>query len=153
MTGASNPFWHGTIAATPGQNNLNITDSWAIMEEDYPYVGQAVFKTGMMSGTTWGATVQYSCKDLLHSVKSGTTTDYWLLCQGVASSLYIKRGDSGSPIVTNASGSYPGVHNPVRLLGLLWGGPKNDGTPNTTAYFSPWPLVKYDLGGNMETRH
>lgn len=157
LTLASTPFWHGTIAATPGDYNLNITDSWAIVRNpdypdviaDYPYVGQTIHKTGQKTGSTSG-TVQNTCVHRLHSNTSNAES-YVLLCQATAT-LRIGPGDSGSPIVANATG-YPQVHNPMTLVGLLWGGPKNDGSDQTTAYFSPWPNVMAELGGNMVTWH
>lgn len=139
--GSMNPFWHGTVYATPGDDNVNITDTWSIATEDYPYVGQTVHKTGRTTGSTSGS-VQKSCVTMFHSGPPTYPTVTWLLCQGAAG-LYSRPGDSGSPVVTRASG-YSWLHNPMTLVGLLWGG------EGSTTYFSPWPTVKLDLGGNMK---
>lgn len=136
-----NPFWHGTVYATPGDDNLNITDTWSIANEDYPYVGQTVHKTGRTTGSTSG-TVQKSCITMFHSGPPYYAEVTWLLCQATAG-LYSRPGDSGAPVVRRASG-YSGLHNPMTLVGLLWGG------EGSTTYFSPWPNVKLDLGGKHE---
>jgi hypothetical protein len=143
------PAWHGTIAVTPGDNNIDISDSWSIANSDYPYAGQTIHKTGMWTGTSSGS-VQHTCKNVRHDAPPTIPYVRWMLCQGQAV-LYSGFGDSGSPIVRQATG-YSGLYNPRTLVGLLWGGVPSSPTSltGTTTYFSPWPNVNSELGGTLK---
>ena len=141
------PAWHGTIYVTPGDNNINISDTWSIATEAYPYVNQYIAKTGARTGTTYGQ-VRHVCKDYKH--ESPPYEDRWMLCQ-VEAYLYGGRGDSGSPVVANADVSgYSHLHNPRALIGLFWGGlAAPDAQTWTWSLISPWGQVKAELGTNL----
>ncbi len=90
----------------------NLVDTFRIVKEVAPLVGQAVTKVGRTSGRTAGK-VTAVCTNI-----SVTGTNIVQLCQGLAT-LGSLGGDSGSPVfqILNKPAA-----NDVGLAGILWGG-------------------------------
>jgi hypothetical protein len=100
-----------------------------------PTLGAHVHKVGRTSGWTSGV-VARTCLDSNIFRDDDTDTGLTLLCQHQAR-LFSDSGDSGSPVFELLSG------NRAVLLGVLWGGPKDD---LTTTFYSALPDVEAELG-------
>jgi hypothetical protein len=126
--------WFGTVARTPGANNLNISGYTNIQGGiEGAIAGMPVKKIGAVTGETSG-TILNACVDLTVTDRGIT---YTLLCQQQAS--YARSGgDSGAPVIV-VDPRYPDAPWPV---GLHWG----HNTATGRANLSTMNNIHADLG-------
>jgi hypothetical protein len=112
---------------------LTITGSLPVIGTlDFASLNQRVAKTGRTTGTTSGRVTQ-TCVDVGVSEQSGQPPSYGVLCATVTN-VPVQGGDSGSALYVPANGG-------ARVTGIL-----SFGSSDGTSGFSPWGMIRQDLG-------